>query len=122
MTTMKLFTPKTQLQLDAEADAAAVLEIAEAANNLAVKMRNAHTAYWNRPTDRLLAALNADVQVTLARFAGNTALGEAVNAALDAVALPQFATRAPVTVGRADIAFDEAAGRFVVLPQDPPEA
>lgn len=106
---------KSALQLDQAADEAAVLDIAEAANNLAAKMRNAHAAFWQRPTDRLIAALNADVPVTLARFNGNTALGMAVNSALDACALPQFTTRAPVVMGRTDITFDGTA--FVLAPE-----
>ena len=106
---MNLIKPKTQLEADQAADEAAVVEIAEAAHNLASKMRNAHAAFWSRPTERLLAALNADVPATLARFDGNTELGTAVNAALDAVGLPQFATRAPVTVGREDVTFDGVA-------------
>lgn len=110
---MSLIPSKTQLQLDEAADEAAVIEIAEAAHNLAAKMRDAHSRFWARPPERLLAALNGNVPATLARFAGNTALGTAVNAALDAAALPQSATRAPVTMGRADITFDGTA--FVLV-------
>lgn len=112
-TDMSLIQPKTQLQLDEAADEAAVIEIAEAAHNLAAKMRDAHSRFWARPTERLLAALNENVPATLARFAGNTALGTAVNAALDAVGLPQFATRAPVTMGREDVTFDGTAFKVV---------
>lgn len=119
---MNLIKPKSPLEQDTAADEAAVLEIAEAAHNLAAKMRNAHAAFWARPTDRLLAALNADVPATLARFAGNTALGAAVNAALDAVGLPQFAMRAPVTMGREDIEFDGTAFKVVEVMDHQPES
>jgi hypothetical protein len=81
-------------------------------------MRNAHEWLWKLPTDRLLAILNADVAVTLDTFAQNTALGLAANAALDALSLPEFPTRAPVEMGRNDITFDGTAFVFVPPPQE----
>lgn len=106
---MNLIKPKSQTETDLAAKDESILSVVEAAHNLAAKLSNAHRAFWALPDDRLLAVLNADVQRTLATFAANTGLGEAVNAALDAVGLPQFAARAPVTMGRADITFDGQA-------------
>ena len=116
---MNLIPEKSPLRIYQDADEAAVLEVAEAAHNLATKMRAVHTAFWARPTNRLLDALNADVPMTLARFSGNTALGTAVNAALDAVGLPQFASRVPLVLGRDDITFDATAGMFIEIPSEP---
>lgn len=114
---MNLLTPKTPLENDLAAKDARVMECAEAAHHLAATLRNAHAWLWGLPTDRLLAVLNADMAVTLATFAQNTALGLAANAALDAMDLPQFPTRAPVEIGRTDITFDGTA--FVLLPPPP---
>ena len=112
-----LITNKTPLEIDLAAKDARVLQCAEAAHNLAAVMCNAHEWLWRLPTTRLLAILNADVAVTLATFSQNTALGLAANAALDALSLPEFPTRAPVEIGRADITFDGTA--FVLVPPVP---
>jgi hypothetical protein len=119
---MSLLTQKTPLELDLAAKDYRVLQCAEATHHLAAFMRNAHAWLWGLPTDRLLALLNADVAVTLATFSQNTALGLAANAALDALNLPEFPTRAPVATGRSDITFDGSA--FVLAPPaaEPPAA
>lgn len=114
---MNLLTQKTPLELDLAAKDARVLQCAEATHHLAATLRNSHAWLWELPTDRLLAILNADVPLTLATFAQNTALGQAANAALDAVNLPEFPARAPVTIGRADIIF--GAGAFALVPPPP---
>ena len=119
---MNLITPKTPLEADLAAKDVRVLQCAEATHHLAAIMRNAHEWLWRLPTDRLLAILNADVAVTLATFAANTALGTAVNASLDALKLPQFPTRAPVEPGRPDITFDGTAFVLVPPPKSTPEA
>ena len=111
---MNLIPAKSTLEADLDAKNQSVLAVGEATHHLAVTLRNANDRFWSIPTDRLLATLNADVAVTLATFAANTALGTAVNASLDALALPQFPTRAPVAPGRADITFDGTA--FVLPP------
>ena len=115
---MSLLTPKTPLEADLAAKDVRVLQCAEATHHLAAVMRNAHEWLWKLPTDRLLAILNADVAVTLATFAQNTALGLAANAALDTLNLPDFPTRAPVEIGRSDITFDGTAFVFVAPPQE----
>jgi hypothetical protein len=111
---MSLLTAKTLLETDLAAKDARVLQCAEATHHLAAVMRNAHAWLWGLPTARLLAILNADVAVTLATFGQNTAIGLAANAALDALNLPEFPTRAPVEMGRSDIAFNGSA--FVLAP------
>jgi len=111
---MPIITKKTQLQSDLAAKDAQVLQCAEAAHNLAAVMRNAHRWLWDLPDDRLLAILNADAAVTSDTFAQNTALGLAVNAALDALDMPEFPGRAPVTQGRSDLSV--VKGRFVIVP------
>ena len=68
------------------------------------------------PTDRLLALLNADVPTTLAIFAANTALANAVNESLDLTGRSELSTRVPTEFGRHDIAFVD--GQFVQ--QEPP--
>ena len=115
---MSLITPKTPLEADLAAKDVRVLQCAEATHHLAAVMRNAHEWLWKLPTARLLAILNADVAVTLATFAQNTALGLAANAALDALNLTDFPTRAPVEIGRSDITFDGTAFVFVPPPQE----
>jgi hypothetical protein len=119
---MNLLTPKTPLEADLAAKEVRVLQCAEATHNLTAVMRNAHEWLWKLPTARLLAILNADVPVTLATFSQNTALGQAANAALDAVNLPELPTRAPVEMGRADIAFNGTAFVLLPPPTEPPSA
>lgn len=116
---MNLLTQKTPLDLDLSAKDARVLQCAEAAHHLAATLCNSHAWLWRLPTERLLAVLNADVAVTLATFAQNTALGLAANAALDAVSLPDFPARAPVEMGRSDLTFDGST--FALVPTEQPE-
>lgn len=118
---MNLLTQKSNLENDLAAKDARVLQCAEAAHHLAAIMRNAHAWLWALPTDRLLALLNADVAVTLATFSQNHALSLAANAALDALALPEFPNRAPVEGGRADIEFDGESQTFVLLSPGAPD-
>ena len=114
---MSLLTPKTQLEQDLAAKDESVLRAAEAAHHLASVLKNENELFWSLPTDRLLAVLNYDVPTTLATFAANTATGNALNATLDQLALPQFSNRAPVTVGRTDIVFNGAT--FVAITPEP---
>jgi hypothetical protein len=115
---MSLLTPKTTLQADLSAKDARVLQCAEAAHHLASMLRNSNAWLWGLPPVRLLAILNADVASTQATFAANSALGAAVNSALDTADLPEFPTRAPVAIGRADLLFD--GNEFSILPTAAP--
>ena len=118
---MPLLTPKTELEKDLAAKDESVLRAAEATNHLAAILKNENELFWSLPTDRLLAVLNHDVPTTLATFAANTATGNALNATLDQLALPQFPNRAPVTAGRNDIVFNGTAFEYVAPPAPEPE-
>ena len=118
---MSILTPKTELEKDLAAKDESVLRAAEAANHLAAVLKNENERFWSLPTDRLLAVLNHDVPTTLATFEVNTATGNALNATLDQLALPQFPNRAPVTAGRADIVFNGTAFEYVAPPVPEPE-
>ena len=118
---MPLIRQLTQSEADLQAKEALVLQAGEATHHLAAVLASTNARFWQLPTDRLLAVLNADVAATLATFAANTALGTAVNASLDALAVPQFAHRAPVEPGRTDIIFDGSAFVYVAPPEPEPE-
>lgn len=114
---MPILTPKSELQNDLDAKDLRIVQCAAAAHNLAVVMGDVHRWLWTLPDDRLLAVLNDDIQTTQETLTQNATLGAAVNAALDAMALPMFPTRAPVTIGRADVVFD--VDHFVIVPPPP---
>ena len=99
---MQLIRPTTDL----DAKDALILQAAEATNHLAYVLATTNERFWSFPTDRLLVVLNADVDATIATFKANSDLAAAVNASLDALALPQFSRRAPTTAGRNDISFN----------------
>lgn len=112
---MSLLTALSPLANDLRTKDESVLRCAEAAHNFASHLANEHARFWALPTDRLLALLNYDVQATLAMFAANTSAGTSVNALLDQLGDPRFATRAPVTIGRPDIVFNN--GLFELNPE-----
>lgn len=118
---MSLLTEKTELEKDLAQVDGAILAVGEASHHLAGTLHRVWREFWALPTERLLAVLNADVARTLAIFAENTATGETINAALDAINAPQWSTRAPVVVGREDIIFDEVENKFVVSEVPSPE-
>lgn len=118
---MSIIRQLTQAEADLAAKEQLVLQAGEATHHLASTLATTNQQFWSLPTDRLLAVLNADIPATLATFAANTALGVQVNASLDALAVPRFATRAPVTAGRSDIVFDGAAFVYVAPPEPEPE-
>lgn len=115
-----ILKPLSEAEQDLAAKNALILQVAEATNYLSVTLKNTNDEFWALPTDRLLAVLNADVPSTLATFAANTAIGQAVNLSLNALSLPQYSTRAPLAMGRKDITFDGAA--FALVPAPPVEA
>lgn len=112
-----ILKPLSEAEADLAAKDALILQVAEATNHLAVTLKQTNDQFWSLPTDRLLAVLNADVASTLATFAANSAIGQAVNASLDELALPQYQTRAPLTTGRNDIQLD--GNSFVLVPVKP---
>lgn len=112
---MSLLQTKTQLEQDLEFVDGLLLQSARALHHAAAILRNSNAAFWDIPTDRLLAVLNADVTRTLAVFAANTATGTAINSQLDEFsATGMYETRAPVVPGRDDIVFDTESGLFVL--------
>jgi hypothetical protein len=116
---MSILHTKTEAESDLAAKDQLVLQVAEATHHLATTLKNTNDQFWSLPTDRLLAVLNDDVTSTLATFAANTAIGQTVNNSLDALALPQYQTRAPLTAGRSDIQLD--SGSFILIPTKPDE-
>jgi hypothetical protein len=114
---MSIIRQLTQAEADLAAKEQLVLQAGEATHHLASTLATTNAQFWSLPTDRLLAVLNADIPATLATFAATTALGLQVNASLDALAVPQFASRAPVTAGRSDIVFDGTAFIYIAPPE-----
>lgn len=118
---MSIIRQLTTAEADLQAKEQLVLQAGEATHHLAAVLASTNARFWQLPTDRLLAVLNADVPATLATFQANTVLGMAVNASLDALAVPRFTTRAPVEPGRSDIVFDGTAFVYVAPPEPPAE-
>jgi hypothetical protein len=114
---MSIIRQLTEAEADLQAKEQLVLQAGEATHHLASTLATTNAQFWSLPTDRLLAVLNADIPATLATFAANTALGLQVNASLDALAVPQFASRAPVTAGRSDIVFDGTVFEYITPPE-----
>ena len=103
---MSLITTQSQLSKDLTDFDADVMSIAEAFNHAAAIMRNRHARFWSMPKEQILAVLNHDVPLSIARFEANTIRGEQINATLNELALPQFANRAPVERGNPFIEFN----------------
>lgn len=114
---MSIIRQLTEAEADLLAKEALILKVAEAAHHLASVLTETNRQFWQLPTDRLLAILNADVPTTIATFTANTLIGTQINASLDAIAAPQFAARAPVEPGRTDIAL--SGGEFIHTPTEP---
>ena len=115
-----LTTPKTQLQLDRDANDARVKRIATALHYVAGVMTHEHREYWAQEDERLLAVLNDDVAVTFARNEATDKIACAINDAIGALNDPELTHRAPTAPGRADIGFDGRAF-FIVPPPPQPE-
>jgi hypothetical protein len=103
---MPILRHLTEFESDLIAKEQLILRAGEATHHLACVLSATNTAFWALPTDRLLAVLNKDIPTTLATFEANTLLGMQVNASLNALGVPHFATRAPVELGRLDITFN----------------
>ena len=100
------------------------LRVAEAINHAISVVSSANVEFWSRQTQEILDELNADIQETLAIFAGNTALSTALNNSQESLnvtdenGLPVYTLRAPVEPGRTDITFNGSA--FVYVAPEPP--
>ena len=56
----------------------------KAVKHLAITLNDCYAKFWQRDPADIIAALNANVPLALARFQANTELGAAVNAKLEA--------------------------------------
>ena len=120
-TIMSLLTQKSQPDQDLADKDAGVFRAATALHYAATVLAAENTRFWDVPTDRLLAVLNADVPLTLATFSANSTAATAINALLDDVGAPELSYRAPVTAGRSDIVFDGTAFVYIAPPAPEPE-
>lgn len=68
------------------------------AGHLASAMAKAYALFWNAPTETVLEMLNGNVAFWIDVLQRNTAVGTVINAQLDAVNLPEFTHRVPVTM------------------------
>jgi CRP-like cAMP-binding protein len=116
---MSLITQKSQIEADIAEKDAGILRAATALHYAATVIATENNRFWSIPTDRLLAVLNENVALTLSTFAANTQAATAINALLDAVAMPELSRRAPTEPARADITFDGTS--FVLVPPVAPE-
>ena len=120
---MPLITEKPQLDRDLADKDAGIFRSAEALHYAATVLKAENDRFWRVPTERLLAVLNADLALTFATFAANTAASTAINALLDEVGDSRLTARAPTEPGRRDIVFDGAAFVYVAPPViEEPEA
>jgi hypothetical protein len=117
---MNILPTLTQLEQDIALKNELVFTALESTHCFAETLSAINGKFWGLPTERLLAMLNADINVTIATFQANTALGVAINAPLDAIGHPQFTRRAPVEPGRTDIVFDGEKFVYVAPPPLPP--
>jgi hypothetical protein len=97
-----------------------VFEAAEAAHNLASVLKSSHARFWAAEPVQLQSDLNADPTASLAMMSGNAMLGEAVNAQLDALNLPQYPKRAPLEMG-VGFTFAPETGFLYTAPPEPEE-
>lgn len=111
---MPIITPKTQAQEDLILKEQLVVEVGEATHHLASVMQSTNKSFWALPTERLLDVLNQDAVSSIETLQANESLAVQVNASLDALALDDLSTRAPVEPGRSDIIFD--GNLFVYVP------
>ena len=116
---MPIIRQLTEAESDLATKDALVLQVGQATHHLAVTISETSDRFWSLPTERLLAVLNADVSASIATISANAALGESVNASLDALASDRFPTRA-TTTGRADITFDGTSFTYSPLQDDAP--
>ena len=73
-----MITPQTP----AEFENALAIKQAQAAVHYAVTQNECYRAFWSRDPQEILDSINTNIPLTMQRFLGNTALGEAVNAQL----------------------------------------
>lgn len=114
---MSITRQLTQLESDQSWLDSLILRKAEAMHHFTAVSTAVNAEFWSLEDSRLLALLNSDIARSMAILENDAAVNVPVNAGLELVGLPQFATRAPVTKGREDIGF--ADGAFFIIPPPP---
>jgi G:T-mismatch repair DNA endonuclease (very short patch repair protein) len=61
-------------------------------------MAKAYGVFWGAPTETVLEMLNSNTAFWIDVLQRNTAVGTVINSQLDAVNLPEFGHRVPVTM------------------------
>ena len=88
-----------------------------AVRHLAITLNECYQKFWQRDAVEILESLNSNVQLSLARFHGNTTLGTAINAQLE---LAGSDLRVTVTMPDG-WAFDGPAFTYTAPVTPPPE-
>ena len=115
-----LVSEKTQAEKDQDTLSIGIIRVAEALNHTAAILTREHKTIWALPDDRLLALLNADVKRTIASATAKDKAAVEINSLLNQLNLSRYTNRAPVGLGRADVKFDEATSKFVLIPAELP--
>ena len=84
------------------------LRVAEAVNHLAATMQSVNKEFYSVDSEQLVEDLNDNLDNSLDLFAANLALGEVVNDHLDALNLPKYSKRAPLTISDPTISIGES--------------
>ena len=113
---MSIIPILTQTEQDIADKNELILQVAESANSMAAIIASVVTKFFELPTARLLAVLNADVAASISTFELCGILAGASNQALIALNLSKFSNRAPESRLRADIQFDKTTMKFIELP------
>ena len=114
---MSLISEKTQVETDTEEQDKAILIIGQKAHEIAFEMVRAYNKFWALPDDRLIAVMNRKGPQMMSKiFAQNTALGVAVNAALDSFG-DKYKNRVPVEPKRNDIGINEKGEFYIIEPE-----
>ena len=116
---MSIIPILTQTEQDIADKNELILQVAASANSMAAIIASVVTKFFELPTARLLAVLNADVAASISTFELCGILAGASNQALIALSIPRFSNRAPEVRLRSDIQLDTSTMRFVALPAPP---
>jgi len=87
---------RSELEKGIIAKDAIVIESLRVAHVLAQTMTSGYDAFWSIPN--VLDVLNHNVPSSLEMLTGNAEVGALINAKLDAVNLPQFPCRVPLSM------------------------
>ena len=118
---MSLITEKTQKQIDLDAKDYGIIASANGLHYAACSLAQAAQAHAALPVDRALDVLNDNPALSLETMQALNEIGTCINAWLDRVGYPEFATRCPVGPPRSDVEFDGTQFVAVVVPPAEPE-